>query len=85
MSTRDERQQQQRKGQMMGIDTIQRIDLDIVETILKTQIEQCHEMKARAVQEGHEFNRASSAGAIMHLEQVLSRLAKVSQKKRGKQ
>lgn len=84
MSTRDERQQQQRKGQIMGIDTIQRIDLDIVERILETQIKQCYEIGARAMQEGHEFNRASSAGAIMHLEQVLARLAKVSQKKRGR-
>jgi hypothetical protein len=70
---------------MMNIDTIQRIDLDIVERIIRTQLDHCYEIGARAVQEGHEFNRACSAGGIMHLEQVLSRLVKVSQKKRGKQ
>lgn len=58
-----------------------KIDLDIVQGIIKTQLEQFREMQNRAQHEGNEYNRAQANGGIVALEQVVARIAKSIQNK----
>lgn len=58
----------------MRADYIARIDLDIVQGIIRTQLEQFQEMKERATVADNAFNYSQAIGGIVALEQVGARL-----------
>jgi hypothetical protein len=60
----------------MRADYIQRIDLDIVETIVSRELERYKDIKARASELSHPNDQIHATGAIEALNMVADRLGK---------
>ena len=60
----------------MNLDYIQRIDLDIVETIISRELERYKDIKARASELSHPNDQIHATGAIESLNMVSEKLRK---------